>query len=499
MIDHNKRMVVLELYRQGKGKREISRLLSISRNTVSSIILTDGRMPQIKRKDTTPFDEDRLRKLYDQCDGRVQRVYEILVEDDHFKTAYSTLSQKLRDMGLGKVKKSRCERVPDVPGEEMQHDTTIYFIQVASQKIKVVASLLYFRYSKIRYLKFYRNFDRFRMQCFLHEALSHFGVTAKTCIIDNTNLARLRGTGAQAVINPEMERFSKKYGFTFICHALNHPNRKAGNERGFYTVETNFFPGRRFLDMDELNRSAFEWATDRQYHRPVGKNGIIPAKAFEYECSFLTKLPAYVEPPYRDHHRLTDQYGYAAFAGNYYLIPGTDRNEVTLLEYERCLKIFFHKELLVEYELPAAEVKNQLFYPKGVIKPTRRPKNRKRPAEREEKILRSLSKEVDHFLTTVLKAKGISRHHFIRQIYGLHLKLAPNLFFRTIKRAEKYRITRIKTIEQIAELLIRQSGYKLPEVDIDAEFIKRPAYLEGRSSDPVDLSQYDQYLKESEK
>jgi hypothetical protein len=380
----------------------------------------------------------------------------------------------------------------------MQHDTTIYFIQVGSQKIKVIASLLYFRYSKIRYLKFYRNFDRFRMQCFLHEALGYFGYTAKTCIIDNTNLARLRGTGAQAVINPEMERFSKKYGFTFICHALNHPNRKAGNERGFYTVETNFLPGRRFLDMDALNRSAFEWATVRLYHRPVGKTGIIPAKAFEYERSYLNKLPAYVEPPYRDHHRLTDQYGYAAFAGNYYLIPGTDRNEVMLLEYERRLKIFFHKELLAEYDLPAAEVKNQLFYPKGMLKPTRRPKNRKRPAEREEKILRSLSKEMDHFLTTVLNAKGISRHHFIRQIYGLHLKLAPNLFFRTIQRAEKYRITRIKTIEQIAELLIRQSGYELPEVDIDAEFIKRPAYLEGRSSDPVDLSQYDQYLKESE-
>ena len=152
----------------------------------------------------------------------------------------------------------------------------------------------------------------------------------------------------------------------------------------------------------------------------------------------------------------------------------------------------------MEYELPAVEVKNQLFVPQGVREPNRRPKNRKRPTEREEKILRSLSNEVDHWLTSVLKSKGINRHHFIRKLYGLHLKLAPDLFFRTVKRAEKYRITRFKIIEQIAELLIRQSGYELPEVDIDAEFINPPSYLEGRSSDPVDLSEYDQYLKESE-
>lgn len=168
MIDHNKRMAVIGLHLQGKGKREISRLLSLSRNSVTTIIDTDGRMPQIKRRDKTPFDEDRLRELHHRCDGRVQRIHEILLEEDQFKTAYSSLSQKLRELGLGKTKKLRCERVPDVPGEEMQHDTTLYHIMLGARKVKVVASLLYFRYSKVRYLKFYRSFNRFRMQCFFH-------------------------------------------------------------------------------------------------------------------------------------------------------------------------------------------------------------------------------------------------------------------------------------------------------------------------------------------
>ena len=42
------------------------------------------------------------------------------------------------------------------------------------------------------------------MKCFLHEALMFWGTSAAQCIIDNTNLARLRGAGSRAVIVPEM-------------------------------------------------------------------------------------------------------------------------------------------------------------------------------------------------------------------------------------------------------------------------------------------------------
>ena len=498
MIDQDKRMAVFQLHLKGRGQREISRLLEISRNTVLSIIANEGKRPVIIRKDTTFFDEEELRKLYVECEGRIQRIHEILVERDQVRVGYSTLSRKLRELGLGRVKKSRCERVPDVPGEEMQHDTTIYFVKLGSQKVKLVASLLYFRYCKIRYLKFYRNFNRFRMQCFIHEALSYFGYSAGTCIIDNTNLARLRGSGKTAIIVPEMERFSLKYGFRFICHALNHPNRKAGNERGFYTVETNFLPGRRFETLEEMNLSAFKWATDRMFHRALAKTGLIPAKAFEYEQPSLNKLPPYLEPPYRDHQRVTDQYGYAAFAGNYYWIPGTKRNKVTLLEYDRSLKIFLKHQFLVEYQLPQTVVKNKNFAPKGQPKPNHRPNNRKRPTEQEEKKLRTLSSEVDLWLTKLLKEKGVNRHRLIREVYSLHLKLAPSLFIQTIQRATAYRITDVSIIERIAELLVRQSGYVMPKVDVDHEFKSRTTYLEGRCSDTVNLSDYDKLMDKNE-
>jgi len=122
----------------------------------------------------------------------------------------------LRDLGISKAAKARCHRVPDEPGAEMQHDTTVYQVKLAGQRTRLIASLLYLRYSKRRYLKFYRTFNRFKMKCFFHEALMFWGYAAGRCIIDNTNLARLRGTGKNAVIVPEMEAFAKQYGFQFL-------------------------------------------------------------------------------------------------------------------------------------------------------------------------------------------------------------------------------------------------------------------------------------------
>ena len=74
----------------------------------------------------------------------------------------------------------------------MQHDTSPFTVPLAGVPARLQASLLYLRYSKRRYLQFYRVFDRFRMKAFLHRALMHWGYAPRQCIIDNTNLARLR-------------------------------------------------------------------------------------------------------------------------------------------------------------------------------------------------------------------------------------------------------------------------------------------------------------------
>jgi transposase len=498
MIEQEKRNAVYHLHLEGMSIRSIARQLKISRNTVRTIIGQKGMVPETERSDTTTVDIELLNRLWKKCDGRVQRIHELLTEEQGVKIGYSTLTRLLRELDLGKKKKQRSLHVEDVPGKEMQHDTSPYRLKIGSKWVRVVASVLYLRYSKMRYLKFYPFFNRFLMKCFFHEALTFFDFTACDCIIDNTNLARLRGSGKNAVIVPEMREFSRQYGFEFICHRIGHANRKAGNERSFYTVETNFFPGRLFDSFVDLNRQALEWATGRMAQRPVSKSGLIPAKAFEYEQSYLVKLPPYVHPPYQVHVRVVDQYGYASFDGNFYWVPqlSKDGNKVKILQYSDCIKIYQQQKLLVQYPLPSAEVKNQRFSPPGET-PPHQPKYRKKPTTFEEKKLRECSKEVDHYLNFALNQSYSikQKHRFIRQLYGLYQKLALPLFIKTLERALNYRIASLESIEEIAIQLFKEGNYPMPTATINEDFQKRESYLEGCIGDEVDLSEYDRLLE----
>jgi transposase len=496
MIDADKRKAVFLLHQEGMGRNQIARQLRMSPNTVRAIIEQQGEMPCPTRSDKIQIDAELLKRLYTECDGYAERVREKLVEEEHLQVQYSTLTRMLRELGVSRSRDERCERVPDQPGAEMQHDTTSYSVHFGQVPAKVIASLLYLRYSKRRYLTFYRVFNRFRMKCFFHEGLMFWRHAAPDCIIDNTNLARLRGTGKDAIIVAEMEVFASQYGFRFVCHEKNHPNRKAGEERSFWTVETNFFPGRRFESLEDMNQQAFQWATVRLEHRPVAKTRLIPAQAFEHERQYLVQLPAHLPAPHLVHKRGTDQYGYIALGGNFFWVPGADRDDVEVFEYSDRLKIYKHRESVVEYPLPADGVHNALISPEGMPKPPRQPKNRKRPTQEEEKRLRAISEVVDRYLKFALN-DGVQRHRFLRELFALSCRMTRSVFIETIERALRYQITDIDTLQRIARLCLTQDVL-LPDVGVDESFRERETYQQGHLTDAPDFSPYDQMLKNDE-
>jgi transposase len=489
MITADKRQAVFLLHQEGTPLRQISRQLRLSRNAVRQIIAQSGQMPHSIRPPVLSLDPELLRQLHQECCGYAQRMMEKLREEHGMAVKYSTLTRRLRELGLSLPVSQRCERVPDEPGAEMQHDTSPFTLLLSSVRLRLQASLLYLRYSKRRYLQFYPVFDRFHMKCFLHLALTHWGYAPPICVIDNTNLARWRGLGANAVMVPEMEAFGKAYGFGFLCHAPKHSDRKAGEERSFLTVETNFVPGRAFQSLEDLNRQALEWSTVRMEQRPQGKAGLIPAQAFEHERAFLAQLPRHLPAPYLLLERTVDEYGYVAVEGNYYEVPGCGRGIIQVLRYLHHLVLCQDRRTLIEYALPPWGVKNQPFHAPGQP-PRYRPRNRKLSSQEEEKRLRAMDPAVGAYVEFILGTPGLLRHQFLRRLWAFHQRWSTALFLRTIERAHRYRITSLETLERIA--LLHLDDTALPEPVVDPELEKRPAYQEGSLTETPDLSRYDQ-------
>jgi len=102
MITADKRRAVYLLYQEGTGVRQIARQLNASINTVRTIIGQKGQMPETVRKDQIGVDPDLLIRLYNDCQGKIQRIHEKLTEEQGLCMAYPTLTKIIREQGLGK-------------------------------------------------------------------------------------------------------------------------------------------------------------------------------------------------------------------------------------------------------------------------------------------------------------------------------------------------------------------------------------------------------------
>ncbi len=478
------------LYDSGHGKKAIARMVKINVKTVRAILA--GKRDDVQeRSDKITVDRDLLVKLHAECRGYVQRMHEKLTEEYQIPVGYSTLTRLVREYGIGETPKPRDEQHPDIPGDEMQHDTSVYSLRLGDKQVKLVCSALYYRYSKMRYVKFYRRFNRFRMKCFFHEACMFFGYTAKTCIIDNTHLAVLHGTGSQAVFASEMHAFAQRYGFCWKAHGIRKSNRKAGKERNFYSLETNFFPGRTFADLEDLNRQVFAWATDRFAHRPQARTRLIPVELFELEKPYLVKLPPSIEAPYQEHRRVVDSYGYVAFDGNYYWVPPPARGMLTVIEYADTLAVYHRHTQLVTYPIAPGDMKNARIVGEGVVKPHQAPRQHKARTEEEERRLRSMGGVCGLYLDYLRSSACTVKHKpkLIRDLYRLGQKMSREGFLAVMSRAYTYRVVSFPGIEQIAGQLIigEQPAVRLPPPNA---YEQRTSYQAGRLSSEPPLSRY---------
>ena len=116
MIDPDRRNAIYQSHLAGVPQAQISRQFHVSPRTVRAIIRQRGAVPQTVRKDKIHIDPELLRRLYRQCGGWVQRMHEILVEDEKVRVSYPTLTRRVRELELGKPAKARCDHVPDEPG-----------------------------------------------------------------------------------------------------------------------------------------------------------------------------------------------------------------------------------------------------------------------------------------------------------------------------------------------------------------------------------------------
>jgi transposase len=321
MLDQTVRTAILTLREAGRGTRAIARALGISRTTVKAVI-SDGRAPPppLPRHEKAAAVRDEIAELYASCQGNLVRVHEELLARHGVELSYSSLTAFCRRHGIGHAPAPPVGRYHFEPGQEMQHDTSPHLIELATGRRRVQTASLVLCYSRLLFFQIYPRFTRFECKLFLTDALQYVGGACGDCMIDNTHVVVLRGTGKEMVVGPEMEAFARRFNFRFVAHEKGDADRSAHVERQFHHIENNFLAGRRFDDLAHANREARAWCdkVNGTFKKHLHAR---PRELFAVEQPVLRPLPGWIPEVYVLHQRIVDVEGYIHVDGHTYSVP----------------------------------------------------------------------------------------------------------------------------------------------------------------------------------
>src|SRR5215471_17230948 len=259
MLSQSQRTAILELHSQGVSKREIARVLNISRLSVRKVLRSQSSaLPVLVRPEKAEPYRIQILELFASHKGNLVRVHEELVSRGA-EVSYPALTAFCRRHGIGQEPKVAAGQYHFAPGEELQHDTSPHETEIGGKKRKIQTASAVLCYSRMVFFQCYPTFQRFDCKVFLTDALRYMGGVPARVMIDNTHVVALRGSGREMVPVPEMAAFGERFGFEFVAHAIGNANRSARVERGFHFIEGNFLAGRTFSSWEDLNQRAREW------------------------------------------------------------------------------------------------------------------------------------------------------------------------------------------------------------------------------------------------
>lgn len=216
-------------------------------------------------------------------------------------------------------------RLRTLPGEQMQIDWGHFgHLQIGRARRPLMAFVMVLSWSRQIFLRFYLNQ---RMDSFLHghvAAFEAFGGVARVGLYDNLRSAVLERRGEAIRFHPTLLALSAHYRYEARPVAPARGNEKGRVERAIRYVRDNFFAGRTWSGLDDLNAQATAWCTGPSAQRRCPEDpDLRVGEAFARERPQLIPLP---DNPFPTAERSEVRVGktpYVRFDLNDYSVPHT--------------------------------------------------------------------------------------------------------------------------------------------------------------------------------
>ena len=216
-------------------------------------------------------------------------------------------------------------RLKTLPGEQAQVDWGHFgSIETGHAKRPLMAFVMVLSWSRQIFLRFYLNQQ---MENFLRghvAAFTTFQGVAKVLLYDNLKSAVLERQGDAIRFHPTLLELSAHYRFEPRPVAVARGNEKGRVERAIRYIRDNFFAGRQWQGIEDLNQQAMQWCLETSAQRVCPEDHQLSVgQAFTQEQNQLLPLP---DNPFPCEERVTvraRKTPYIRFDLNDYSIPHT--------------------------------------------------------------------------------------------------------------------------------------------------------------------------------
>ena len=349
MLRRGKILMIREKAEGGKSAYAIGKELGISKNTAHKYI---------ERKEEAPVKNDRFSKL----DAYKPLLHELMNQGIFNCVA---LLERLRDAGYSggitilkeyvhPYRPARAlpavRRYETPAGKQAQMDWGIcHYTDSGGTLHKVPAFVMILGKSRVKYVEFTSRCDLNSLERCIVNAFSYFGGMPKEVLTDNMKTVVTGREAGKPVWNTRFADFAAELGFVPKVCRVRSPQTKGKVERLVRYVKDNFLPGRRFEDLEDLNRQALSWCrqADGKVHHTTGK---IPLQELINEG--LRELPPRETlDKYRWETRSVTRDGMISFDGVRYGVPWQySGKEVRARLCAGSLEIYYGEALLAKHK-----------------------------------------------------------------------------------------------------------------------------------------------------
>jgi transposase len=438
----------------------IARTLNLSRGAVRKVLRSGSReVPSLERDEKLGPYLERVRELHGQCKGNLVRVLEELAVEG-VEVGYSSLTAFCRRHDIGQRPKQRAGQYHFEPGEEMQHDTSPHTVKLDNTSTAVQCASLVLCYSRAIFTQVYARWSRFECRVFLTEAIEYFDGAASRCMIDNSSVIIAHGRGRDAVPAPAMLALAERFGFHFEAHEIGDANRSARVERPFHYIEHNFYVGRRFADIEDLNSQLREWC-DRVNNRPKRSLPKTPFELLAAERPALRPLPIFVPEVYDLHTRRVDVEGYVTLYRNRYSMPAAlIGRTVEIRESMKKVRIFDGHRLVATHPRSQPGAKARHTLPEHVHDG----RHEKRVGQSDqERLLRQVSPVLGELVGRLRKRHGGQALRAVRRLHAMYLDYPTDVLLAVVGEALTFDLHDLVRIEQMVLRRIRGEYFRLAD------------------------------------